>query len=121
MSKAGDHGPANASVTHWWHQRLTAVALIPLGLWLAIALTKIDLGSQAALVAWIAEPQNAILLGLLAVAGAYHSWLGVQVVLEDYVTQAGQLKVSLLLSLLAHVLVPAACLFAILRVAVGVA
>jgi len=121
MRKESDRGSANASVAHWWHQRLTAVALIPLGLWLAFALTGVDVASHAAFVAWISEPLTAILLGLLAVAGTYHSWLGVQVVLEDYVTHPRRLRVSLLLSLIAHLVVLAAGLFAILRVALGVA
>jgi succinate dehydrogenase / fumarate reductase membrane anchor subunit len=121
MSTSGDRAEAKASVAHWWHQRLTAVALIPLGLWFAWAVTGIDLGTQAALIAWIARPMNAILLGLLAIGGAYHSWLGVQVVLEDYVPDPRQLLISLWLSLVAHVVTVGACLFAILRVALGAA
>ena len=121
MSKSGDRKAAKASVAHWWHQRVTAVALLPLGLWLAFALAGIDVGTQAALVAWIGKPLNAILLGLLATGGAYHSWLGVQVVLEDYVPNPGQLRFSLTLSLIVHALVLVACLFAILRVVFGAA
>jgi succinate dehydrogenase / fumarate reductase membrane anchor subunit len=121
MGTTGDRSSSGASVAHWWHQRLTAVALIPLGLWLAFAVLGIDLGSRAALVGWIAEPLHAILLGLLAIAGAYHSWLGVRVVLEDYVPDAGRLRVSLGLSLVAHLVAVAVCLYAILRIAFGVA
>ena len=119
MSKVRDREEAKASVAHWWHQRLTAVGLIPLGLWLALSLPGVDLGTQAAVVAWIGKPSNAILLGLLAIGGAYHSWLGVQVVLEDYVPDPRQLLISLWLSLVAHVVAVAACLFAILRIALG--
>jgi succinate dehydrogenase / fumarate reductase membrane anchor subunit len=119
MSKAGVRGAHKTSVTHWWHQRLTAVALILLGLWFALSLIIIDPGSLAELLAWMGNPATAILLGLLALAGTYHSWLGVQVVLEDYVPHAGQLRFSLALSLIAHVVVLAACLFAILRIALG--
>ena len=121
MSKAGQRTAHHSSVAHWWHQRLTAVALIPLGLWLALSLPALELGSQAALVAWLQEPRTSILLGLLALGGAYHSWLGVQVVLEDYVPDASQLRLSLALSFVAHVAVVAVCLYAILRVAFGVA
>jgi succinate dehydrogenase / fumarate reductase membrane anchor subunit len=121
MRTSGDSGAHKSTVAHWWHQRLTAVALIALGLWLAIALTRIDLGSQVALVAWIGEPLNATLLGLLSIAATYHSSLGVQVVLEDYVPDAGQLRLSLLLSRVAHGAVLATCLFAILGAALGAA
>jgi len=121
MSKADDRSSRKSTVVHWWHQRLTAVALIPLGLWLALSLPGLDLGSQAALVAWIREPMTAILLGLLALAGTYHSWLGVHEVLVDYVPDAAQFRVTLLLSLVAHVGVLAACLYAILRIVFGAA
>lgn len=114
-------GAAGEGTSHWWHQRLTAVAMIPLGLWFAIALLGVDLGSQAALVAWIREPLTAILLGLLAACLVYHSWLGVRVVLEDYVAGNGAKLVALLLSSFAHVFVFAVCLFAILRIALGAA
>lgn len=119
ISRTGNRGAHSSSVAHWWHQRLTAVALVPLGLWLAWTLPGLDLGSQAALVAWLGRPLNAILLGLLAIAAAYHSWLGVRVVLEDYVPDAGQLRRSLGFSLVAHLVAVAACLYAILRIAFG--
>jgi succinate dehydrogenase / fumarate reductase, membrane anchor subunit len=108
-----------ASVAHWWHQRLTAVALIPLGLWFALALPGVDLGSHGALVAWIAEPMTAILLALTALCLAYHSWLGIRVVLEDYVTSVGAIRLALLASSLAHAALLAGGLYAILRIAFG--
>jgi succinate dehydrogenase / fumarate reductase membrane anchor subunit len=85
MSKVAGRAHGNASTSHWWHQRLTAVALIPLGLWFAFTLPGIELGSHAAVAGWIREPLTAILLTLTAICLAYHSWLGVRVVLEDYV------------------------------------
>jgi succinate dehydrogenase / fumarate reductase membrane anchor subunit len=121
MGTTRDRSAQKTAVAHWWHQRLTAVALILLGLWFALSLIIVDPRSQAELLAWIGHPATAILLGLLALAGTYHSWLGVQVVLEDYVPDAGQLRFSLALSLVAHVVVLAACLFAILRVVLGFA
>ena len=83
MSRAGEGSAHGSSVPHWWHQRVTAVALIPLGLWLGLSLPGLDLGSQAAVIAWMREPMTAILLGLLALCAAYHSWLGVGEVLEE--------------------------------------
>ena len=112
-------GSARGGVGHWWHQRLTAVALIPLGLWFALSLPGLDLGSHAALVAWIREPLTAILLALFAVCVVYHSWLGVQVVLEDYIGAKGAKLAALLLSFFAHAFMAAVCLFSILKIAVG--
>jgi succinate dehydrogenase / fumarate reductase membrane anchor subunit len=119
MTKRSSRGSARASTTHWWHQRLTAMALIPLGLWLALTLPAIELGSHSAVIAWLGEPQSAILLGLTAICLSYHSWLGVRVVLEDYVHGATASPVALLLCTLAHVVVLGACLFALLGIAFG--
>ena len=113
-------GSAKDGTEHWWTQRLTAVALVPLGLWFAIALAAMGDFSHAAVSAWIAQPLNTVLLLLLVLASVYHSHLGVQVVVEDYVE--GPLKVaSLMLLSLVHALIAVAGAVAILRVAFGVA
>jgi len=112
-------GAAKEGPSHWWHQRLTAVALVPLGLWLGFALATVDLGSYAAVVAWVREPMTAILLGLAASCLIYHSWLGVRVVLEDYVGSEGGKLVALLLSSFAHIFLFAVCLFSVFKVALG--
>lgn len=112
-------GAAKEGPSHWWQQRLTAIALLPLGLWFAFALVCIDLGSYAAVTAWMRQPMTAILLALTAGSVIFHSWLGVQVVLEDYVGGKGSKVLALLLSSFAHVFVFAVCLFSILKVAFG--
>jgi succinate dehydrogenase / fumarate reductase membrane anchor subunit len=112
-------GSAKDGTSHWWHQRLTAVALAPLGLWFAISLLGLDLGAHAALVEWISEPLTAVLLSLSVACLAYHSWLGIQVVVEDYIGGRASRTIVLVLSSFAHVFLLAACLFAILKVAFG--
>lgn len=114
-------GTAREGASHWWHQRVTAVALVPLGLWFAIALLNLDLSSHAGVVAWIANPMNAILLSLAVTCVTYHSWLGIQVVVEDYVGSKGARIVVLILSSFAHVFVATASLFSILKIALGAA
>lgn len=93
--------------------------MIPLGLWFVIALLNVDLNSHAALVAWIRDPLTAILLTLTSVCLIYHSWLGVRVVIEDYVAAKGSKLVSLLLSSFAHAFLVVVCLFSILKIALG--
>jgi succinate dehydrogenase / fumarate reductase, membrane anchor subunit len=112
-------GAAKEGVSHWWHQRLTAVAMLPLGLWFAISLLIVDLGSHAALIEWIRQPMTAILLSLTATCLIYHSWLGIRVVIEDYVGGKGAKLVTLLLSSFAHAFLGATCLFSILKIALG--
>ncbi|NNE60805.1 MAG: succinate dehydrogenase, hydrophobic membrane anchor protein, partial [Woeseia sp.] len=78
-------GSAKEGTEHFWAQRVSAVALAVLGCWFLLALLSLDDLSRGALLAWVASPFNSILLGLLAVTLAWHSSLGVQVVIEDYV------------------------------------
>ena len=112
-------GTAKEGVSHWWHQRLTAVAMLPLGLWFAISVLYVDMSSHAALVAWIRDPMTAVLLSLTTQCLIYHSFLGVRVVVEDYVGAKGVKVVTLLLSSFVHAFLGAVCLFAVLKIALG--
>ncbi len=78
-------GTAKGAAEHWWLQRVTAVALVPLGLWFAYSLLVMPEFGYAAVVAWVQRPVTSIFLILFVGAAAYHSFLGVQVVIEDYV------------------------------------
>jgi succinate dehydrogenase / fumarate reductase membrane anchor subunit len=89
-SKEGKH--------HWWMQRLTALALIPLCLWFIIDLVCIADASHNEVVAWIATPVTTGMLILFVIALLYHAQLGVQVVVEDYV-HIEWLKVAVLIAL----------------------
>lgn len=114
-------GSAKGGSEHWWVQRLTAIALIPLGLWLALSLSAFESISYSALVVWVQQPLTAVLLLLTVLTVVYHSYLGVQVVLEDYVHGHGLKVVALILSAFTHVFLATATLFSILKVAFGTA
>ena len=90
-----------------------------LGLWFAWSVATISGFSYAESVAFISHPVNALLLLLLSVTMAYHSYLGVQVVIEDYVHAHGLKIASLLLSRYAHVILAVAAVFAILKLGIG--
>jgi succinate dehydrogenase / fumarate reductase membrane anchor subunit len=110
---------AAGGVHHWWLQRVGAVALVPLGVWFGVALATLpDLG-YASVRAWLAAPLNGVLLLLLIATAAHHSWLGVAVVLEDYVSARATRTLVLLLSQLAHLALAVAAAFAVLKVALG--
>ena len=91
-------GSAKEGVGHWWSQRLTGLALVPLGLWLAIALVAHVGLDRAGAVAWLRQPLTVGLLGLTIVATFHHAALGLQVVVEDYVHREG-VKLALLILL----------------------
>jgi succinate dehydrogenase / fumarate reductase, membrane anchor subunit len=112
-------GSAKDGTAHWWAQRVSAVALIPLTLWFMFSLLALpDLGYGTVRV-WLSYPMSGFLAVLLVAVLAYHSYLGTIVVVEDYVHSAGMKVLSLLLLRFLYVLVGGAGLFAILRVAFG--
>jgi len=79
-------GAAHHGVSHWWLQRVTAVAMIPLTLWFITALLTAMLSSNVIKVAeWFASPVHTLLMIMLLGATFAHAKLGVQVVIEDYV------------------------------------
>ena len=109
-------GSAKDGTSHWWGQRVSAIALVFLGLWFAWSLATTPDFSHAAVVAEIGRPLDSVLLLLLSVTLAYHSYLGVQVVIEDYIHAPGTKLVALILSRFAHVSLAAAAVFAILKI-----
>ena len=109
-------GTAKDGTSHWWGQRVSAIALLGLGLWFAFSLATSTGYSHAEVVAEIGRPINSILLLLLTVTTAYHSYLGIQVVIEDYVHAPGVKVLALILSRFAHILLVTAAVFAILKI-----
>jgi succinate dehydrogenase / fumarate reductase membrane anchor subunit len=112
-------GTARDGTSHWWGQRVSAIALAVLGPWFAWSLATMTGFSHPEAVAFISQPVNALLLLLLSISMAWHSYLGVQVVIEDYVHGHGLKIASLLLSRFAHVVLAIAAIFAILKLGIG--
>jgi succinate dehydrogenase / fumarate reductase membrane anchor subunit len=112
-------GSARSGTAHWWAQRLTALALIPLSLWFVVSVAHLIYADYSVAIDWLHTPWVAVLLTLMLAALFYHAYLGVQVVVEDYVHNEW-LKVStLLLFKSATVLLAMAGIFSILRIAFG--
>ena len=110
-------GSAKEGTHHWWSQRVTAVALVPLTLWFVFAMASLAGADHATATAWLGDPRNAILSILLVIATFHHVHLGVQVVIEDYIHAEGLKIVTLMAVKLASVAMAVAALFAILKVA----
>jgi len=119
LGRAVGLGSAKEGVQHWWVQRLTAVALVPLMLWLVAGLVGHVGADRAAVVAWLGSPLPAIVLILTLIAGLYHMALGVQVVIEDYIHTEWVKLAAVVLDRFAALALAVAGIFAVLRIAVG--
>ena len=112
-------GSAKDGAGHWWVQRVTAVALVPLTIWFLLSLAALPLADHAAVTVWVRHGLHAVPLAVLVLTLCAHSRLGVQVVIEDYVHHHALKITSLLLSTFAHALVAATGVFAVLRIALA--
>jgi succinate dehydrogenase / fumarate reductase, membrane anchor subunit len=110
------HGAAHDGVAHWWVQRVTAVALAPLAIWLTVSLLALP-DDYRAVSSWIGAGVHPVLLALVVLLAIWHSWLGLQVVIEDYVHGFLSKTGALLLSTFVHGLLAASALYAVLRIA----
>ena len=90
-------GSARDGTGHWWAQRLTAIALVPLTVWLVVSLVSLAGAGHHAVSGWIGHPISGSLLVLLIFVTFYHAALGLQVVIEDYVHSSGWKLAALLL------------------------
>ncbi|MEZ5451294.1 MAG: succinate dehydrogenase, hydrophobic membrane anchor protein [Thiothrix sp.] len=93
--KATGLGPVKTGFHHWWMQRLTAVALIPLTFWVVFSIAALVGEDYASVAVWFTEPLTSVLLSLFVFFAAYHASLGLQVVIEDYI-HTGWLKITAL-------------------------
>lgn len=116
LSRVLGRGSAHEGAHHWRAQRVTAMALVLLVPWLLLSLAGLPDLSWTTVQAWISGLVHAALLVLLVLAASWHSQLGLQVVIEDYVRGAPRMA-ALLVSAFLHVLLAAVGVLAVLRVA----
>lgn len=112
-------GSAKEGVQHWWRQRLSAVALVPLALWFAASVIQHIGSSQEQVLGWMSAPVPAILMILVVGTAFYHTALGVQVVIEDYVHNEAAKIAALVVVRLGCLLFAVVGIFAVLRIAIG--
>lgn len=118
LGRVRGHGSAHEGTGHFWRQRLTALANIPLVVFLVWLVVSLNGASHGEVVARLSSPFVAVLLVLTVISVAYHMRIGMQVVIEDYVH--GRAKLALLiLNTFFAVLVAAVSVFAILKLAFG--
>ena len=119
LSRVLGSGSAKEGTEHWWMQRVTAIALALLVPWFLWSLLQLDGYAHGDLESWAGQPTNAVMLLLVSIVLAWHSMLGVQVVLEDYIHGPALKVVALILNKFAHVFLGVAAVLAVLSVALG--
>ena len=112
-------GTAKDGTGHFWGQRVSGIALVLLGLWFAASIMLLPGLGHDIVLSFIARPMNTVLLSLFCLSVAYHSSLGVQVVVEDYVHAHGLKIATLIASRFVHVFVAALSVYAILVIGLG--
>ena len=119
LARARGLGSAQSGASHWWLQRLTALALLGLGLWFVVLTLGLSHSGYGSAHATLAQPLNALLMVAFIAVMFWHAQLGLQVVIEDYVhTRWLALTLQVVIKFLA-VLGALACALAVLRIALG--
>jgi succinate dehydrogenase / fumarate reductase membrane anchor subunit len=108
-------GSAKSGLTHWWTQRLTAIALVPLSLWFIFNVLHLVGASHDAVADWISGPWTIVLMIALVVATFHHAQLGLQVVIEDYIHNDAARLAALIAVKGAAILLGMACVVSVLK------
>src|SRR5579863_4803553 len=119
LGRAIGLGSAKEGVGHWWAQRVTALALVPLALWFVIAIVELAGADRALFVDWVRQPLPGVFLVLLLIATFYHGALGLQVVIEDYVENETVRFGLLIVMRLAAIVFAVRGIFAVLKLSLG--
>ncbi len=115
LGRARGLGSARAGATHWWVQRLTSLALVPLTLWFICAIVRMIGATRDDVVSWMAGPLPIVLLIALVIATFHHLQAGLQVVIEDYVHRDWLRVGSILVIKAIALLLALACIVSTLR------
>ena len=118
LSRVKGLGSAKDGTSHFWRQRLTSLLMIPLVLWIGFSLAALPV-DHATLAGWIQQTWVTIALILLIIVTFYHAQLGLQVIIEDYVSSHSRRTVILLLSNLACLLLGTIGVVSVLKISFG--
>ncbi len=112
-------GSAKDGTSHWWAQRVTAVALVPLSIWFAFSVVNLVGVDKDGFKVWLNGPGSFVLMALFLIALFYHMQLGLQVVIEDYVHNERNKVISLVFNKLLAVFLVVSSITALMRIAFG--
>jgi succinate dehydrogenase / fumarate reductase membrane anchor subunit len=119
LARARGLGSAKGGTHHFWLQRLTAIALVPLTVWFALSVASLATVDLPAVVTWMKSPLSALLMLSFLLAGFWHMKLGLQVVIEDYVHSEWRKVTCLILNNLISMFLALAATLAVLKMLLG--
>lgn len=117
LGKVRGLGSAKNGTHHWWMQKVTAVALIPLTIWFVASVVQMTQADYEVVISWMNSPIVAVLMLLFVITGIYHLKLGLQVVIEDYIHSEGSKMFLQMLVTFGCVAVATTAVFSILKIA----
>jgi succinate dehydrogenase membrane anchor subunit len=120
MRRVRGLGAAHTGTGHFWHQRVTSVAGIPLTIALLVIVVSLLGRSHAAVVQILGSPIVAIIMLLFIINSVYHMWIGMQEIILDYVHEEKPKFLSLMANTFFVFAVGFACAFAVLKISFGV-
>jgi len=120
MRRVRGLGAARSGTRDFWHQRVTAVALVPLSIAMIVIAMSLMGRSYAAVAQILGSPLVAILVLLFVAASAYHMWIGMQEIILDYVHEDKLKLLSLMANAFFCAVAALACAFAVLKLSFGV-
>lgn len=119
LSKAKGWGSAKSGTHHFWVQRLTALALIPLTLWFCFGLASLPGMDYAAFTAWLSSPFSAVMMIMTLIAVFYHYALGLQVIIEDYVSNHAIRTSAIIASHFVSFILAVTGIFSVIKISLG--
>lgn len=117
LGKVRGLGSAKNGTHHWWMQKVTAVALIPLTIWFVASVVQMTQASYEVVINWLNSPVVAVLMILFIFTGIYHLKLGLQVIIEDYIHSEGSKVALQMIVTFGCIVIATTALFSILKIA----
>jgi succinate dehydrogenase / fumarate reductase, membrane anchor subunit len=112
-------GPSGEGAEHWWDERLSSIAVFLLTVWLIVSLLRLPALDHGTIGEWLAQPLAAVPMLLLIVAAFWHSRMGLQVIVEDYVHEEGGKLFWIVLITFSAILAGGLAAFSVLKIALG--
>ncbi len=119
LSRAKGLGSAKTGTEHFMIQGVLALALVPLVIWLCLSIALLPDANYSSIVLWLDSPLNAVLMVVTLIAGFYHGALGLQTIIEDYVSNHSKRTFAIIISKLIMFFFAVLGIFSVLKISIS--